>query len=311
MELHTLGVDGGYTQKDVQEVARCFTGWTIQKPNEEGLFLYRPGLHDNGEKIVLGHKIPAGGGIADGERVLDILAAHPSTARFIATKLVRRFISDDPPQSVIDRAAAVFLKTDGSIRETLRSIITSPEFFSSASYRAKLRSPFEYAAAVMRALNAETDGDRPVLDAIGRMGQPVFGRITPDGYADRADQWLSSGAMIARFNFASALAMNRIKGTSIDVSKLLPGIDQSNRDMVVTHLISLTVLGDLSPGTRAALDKTATSNSAVNQSVPPATNVSVGYSGNGTAPPPPAPQVSGYISELITLLIGSPEFQQR
>jgi hypothetical protein len=202
----------------------------------------------------------------------------------------------------------VFLKTDGSIRETLRAIVISPEFFSSASYRAKLRSPFEYAAAAIRALNAETDGDRPVLDAIGRMGQPVFGHITPDGYADRADQWLSSGAMIARFNFASALAMNRIKGTSIDVSKFLPGIDQSNRDLVVTHLISLTVLGDLSHGTRAALDKSATSNSAVNQ---PATNVAVGYSGNGTAPPPPAPQVSGYISELITLLIGSPEFQQR
>ncbi|HXI61312.1 MAG TPA: DUF1800 domain-containing protein, partial [Pyrinomonadaceae bacterium] len=144
MELHTLGVDGGYTQKDVQEIARCFSGWTIQKPNEQGLFLYRPGLHDDGEKIVLGHKILPGGGIADGERVLDILATHPSTARFIATKLARRFISDDPPQSVIDRAAAVFLKTDGSIRETLRAIITSPEFFATTAYRTKVRSPFEY-----------------------------------------------------------------------------------------------------------------------------------------------------------------------
>ena len=210
MELHTLGVDGGYTQKDVQEVARCFTGWTIQKPNEQGLFLYRPGLHDDGEKTVLGHKILAGGGIADGERVLDILATHPATARFVATKLARRFISDDPPQPVIDRAAAVFLKTDGSIRETLRAIVTSPEFFSATTYRAKMRSPLEYVVAAMRALNAETDGDRPVLDAIGRMGQPVFGRITPDGYADRADQWLSSGAMVARLNFASALATNRI-----------------------------------------------------------------------------------------------------
>src|SRR5437588_523847 len=133
MELHTLGVDGGYTQKDVQEVARCFSGWTIQKPYEEGLFLYRPGLHDDGEKVVLGHKILPGGGIADGERVLDILATQPSTAKFIATKLARRFISDDPPQSVIDRAAAVFLKTDGSIRETLRAIISSPEFFSPVS----------------------------------------------------------------------------------------------------------------------------------------------------------------------------------
>src|SRR5438309_7571676 len=137
MELHSMGVDGGYTQKDVQEVARCFTGWTIEKPNQEGLFLYRPGLHDNGDKVVLGHKIPAGGGIADGERVLDILAMHPATAHFISIKLARRFISDDPPQSVVNRAAQVFLKTDGSIRETLRAIVTSPEFFSAPVYRAK------------------------------------------------------------------------------------------------------------------------------------------------------------------------------
>jgi uncharacterized protein (DUF1800 family) len=314
MELHTLGVDGGYTQKDVQEVARCFSGWTIQKPNEEGLFLYRPGLHDNGEKIVLGRKIPAGGGMADGERVLDILATQPATAHFIATKLARRFISDDPPPSVIDRAAAVFLKTDGSIRETLRAIVTAPEFFSPATYRAKVRSPFEYVAAAMRALNAETDGDRPVLDAIGRMGQPVFGRITPDGYADRADQWLSSGAMVARFNFASALATNRMKGTSIDVAKLLPRVDQANKDSVAAQLIRLTVFGDVSAGTRSALEKTARSGSVVNQvapAPPPAANVTVGYSGNGTPPQTASVPVTPYISELITLLIGSPEFQQR
>ena len=262
MELHTMGVDGGYTQKDVQEVARCFTGWTIEKPNQEGLFLYRPGLHDNGDKIVLGHKILAGGGIADGERVLDILAMHASTARFIATKLARRFISDDPPPSVIDRAAAVFLKTDGSIRETLRAIMTAPEFFAATTYRAKVRSPFEYVAAAMRALNADTDGDRPVLDAIGRMGQPVFGRITPDGYADRADQWLSSGAMVARFNFASALATNRIKGTNIDVEKLLSGVDRAKKDEVASRLVQLTLTGDASKGTRAALDKLLRSEAA-------------------------------------------------
>src|SRR5713226_1090231 len=314
MELHTLGVDGGYTQKDVQEVARCFSGWTIQKPNEEGLFLYRPGLHDNGEKIVLGHKIPAGGGIADGERVLDILAAHPSTARFIATKLARRFISDDPPASAIDRAAAVFLKTDGSIRETLRAIVTSPEFFSAPNYRTKMRSPFEYVAAAMRALNADTDGDRPVLDAISRMGQPLFGRITPDGFADRANQWLSSGAMVVRFNFASALATNQIKGTKIDLAKLLSGTDRANKHSITAKLTGLMVFGDVSAGTRAALEKTARSESAVTPvapAPPPAANVSVAFPGNGTPPPPASAPVTPYISELITLLIGSPEFQQR
>ncbi len=311
MELHTLGVDGGYTQKDVQEVARCFSGWTIQKPNEQGLFLYRPGLHDDGEKIVLGHKILPGGGMADGERVLDILAANPATARFIATKLARRFISDEPPPSVIDRAASVFLKTDGSIRETLRAIVTAPEFFSPKAYRAKMRSPFEYVAAALRVLNAETDADRPVLDMLGRMGQPIFGRITPDGYADRADQWLSSGAMIARFNFASALAANRLKGTKIDVARLLSGVDEAKKDSVATKFISLTVSNDLSPGTRAVLTKTLQSESATNPPASdPGANVAVGFDANAAAKPAPPP-ASPYVTGLITLLIGSPEFQQR
>src|SRR5882724_1877112 len=311
MELHTLGVDGGYTQKDVLEVARCFTGWTIQKPNEQGLFLYRPGLHDDGEKIVLGHRILAGGGIADGERVLDILAKHPATARFIATKLARRFISDEPPQSVIDKAAAVFLKTDGSIRETLRAIVSSPEFFSTSAYRAKVRSPLEYVAAAMRATAAETDGDRPVLDLIGRMGQPLFGRITPDGYSDRAEQWLSSGAMVVRLNFANALATNRIKGTTIDSTKLLNGIDQANKDAVTVRLISLTVMGDVSSATRTTLGKNTSTEALVIQPPPGTANVSVGFTGNGTPQQPPPRQVTGYIPEMSTLLIGSPDFQQR
>jgi len=306
MELHTLGVDGGYTQKDVQEVARCFSGWTIQKPNEQGLFLYRPGLHDDGDKIVLGQKILAGGGIADGERVLDILATHPSTAKFIATKLARRFISDDPPQSVIDRAAEVFSKTGGSIRDTLRAIITSPEFFSPATYRAKVRSPFEYVAAAIRTTAAETDGDRPVLDFIARMGQPLFGRITPDGYSDRAEQWLSAGAMTARLNFAAALAMNRMRGTTVDFSKLLAGVDQSNKDAAGARLTSLTTNDELSDSTRTAI-KTSTTEALVVKPPAPQTNVPAG---NGPAPPP-LPQISGYVPEMIALLIGSPEFQRR
>lgn len=301
MELHTLGVDGGYTQKDVQEVARCFSGWTIQKPNEQGLFVYRPGFHDDGEKIVLGHKILAGGGYADGERVLDILATHPATAKFVATKLARRFISDDPPQSVIDRAAAVFLKTDGSIRETLRAIISSPEFFSPTAYRAKTRSPLEFVAASMRALNADTDGDRTVLDFISRMGQPLFGRITPDGYSDRAEQWLSSGAMVARLNFAGALAANRIKGTSIKYSILLNGTDEANKEAVAAKLAHLIVPIDLSNPSRSVLDKVAGSS-------PPPTTVSAAFDPK-TAQTPGAP--AAYVSELVTLLIGSPEFQHR
>jgi uncharacterized protein (DUF1800 family) len=309
MELHTLGVDGGYTQRDVQEVARCFSGWTIQKPNEQGLFVYRPGFHDDGEKTVLGRKILAGGGYADGERVLDILAMHPSTAKFIATKLARRFISDDPPQSVIDRAAAVFLKTDGSIRETLRAIITSPEFFSPSSYRAKIRSPFEYVAAAMRATSAETDGDRPTLDFIGRMGQPLFGRITPDGYPDRGDTWLSSGTMVARLNFAAALATNRMRGTTVDFAKLLAHVDQANKELTAARLISLFLNNEVSDSTRAAI-RTSATEALVIKTSPLQTNVPAGFAGNGS-PPQALPQISGYVPEMIALLIGSPEFQYR
>jgi len=307
LELHTMGVDGGYTQNDVVEVARCFTGWTIQKPNEQGLFLYRPGLHDKGEKIVLGHRISAGG-LADGERVLDILATHPATAHFIATKLARRFISDDPPQAIIDRAAEVFLKSDGSIRETLRAVITAPEFFSPSAYRAKIRSPFEYVAAALRALNAETDLDPVLADWTKRMGQPLFGRVTPDGYTDRAEQWLSAGAMLERFNFSNALATNRIKGTRIDIAGLSKGVNPDSPQDVAAHLTAALLLGDVSQQTRAAIEKVA-KEASMNpvSAAPPLTDINY-LNGSAKRPAPPA---SPYVSQLITMLIGSPEFQRR
>jgi uncharacterized protein (DUF1800 family) len=315
MELHTMGVDGGYTQKDVQEVARCFTGWTIQKPNEEGLFLYRPGAHDSGEKMVLGQRIPAGGGIGDGERVLDLLAKQPATAHFIALKLARHFVSDDPPASVVDRAAQVFLKTDGSIKETLRSIFTSPEFFAPAAYRAKVRTPFEYQAAALRALNADSDADPTVVDWSRRMGQPTFGRLTPDGFPDRAEQWLAPGSMLERLNFAVAVAANRLKGTKIDTTALLAGTDPADRPAVADHLEQLILSGDVSTGTRTALEKTLAApiaemrpNNTVN-SVP--ANLTANYAGKPPAPPAGSAAADPYIPELITLLIGSPDFQKR
>jgi uncharacterized protein (DUF1800 family) len=315
MELHTMGVDGGYTQKDVQEVARCLTGWTIQKPNDEGLFVYNPTAHDRGAKVVLGHKIPAGGGITDGERVLDILATHPSTARFIATKLARRFISDNPPASVVSRAADIFLKTDGSIRETLRAIITSPEFFSSAAYRAKVRSPFEYAAAAVRGLNAETDGDRPILDWVGRMGQPIFGRLTPDGYGDQAERWLSTGALLDRFNFANALATNRIKGTKVDLSALLGDVDKNDPDAVTASFVETILSGDITANTKAALEKIKTKQpEQAAQKIPPASNALT--TGNVSYAPKKPPVTAAnappaYFADLVTLIIGAPEFQRR
>jgi uncharacterized protein (DUF1800 family) len=307
MELHTLGVDGGYTQKDVQEVARCFSGWTIRKPNEEGLFFFNPAAHDNGEKIVLGHTIPAGGGVSDGERVLDILAASPATARFVATKLARRFVDDNPPSAVIDRAAATFLKTDGSIRETLRAIVTSPEFFAPAAYRAKVRTPFEYVAASLRALNAESDADPAVIDWTRRMGQQVFGRLTPDGYPDRAEQWLSPGAMVERFNFANALATNRIKGTRIDLAALLKGNETNDLEALTDHLTTALTAGNLSPTTRNALTQATKSEGTL---CGPNVNVlGINYAEQKKEGAPPA--ASPCLAELITMLIGSPEFQRR
>jgi uncharacterized protein (DUF1800 family) len=307
MELHTMGVDGGYTQKDVQEVARCFSGWTIQKPNEEGLFLYRPGLHDKGDKIVLGHKILAGGGLDDGERVLDILATHPATARFVATKLARRFLSDDPPPTVIDRAAAVFLKTDGSIRETLRAIITAPEFFSPLAYRAKIRSPFEYVAAAIRALNAETDADPAVPNWTRGMGQQVFGRVTPDGYPDRSEQWLTAGALLARFNFASALATNKIKGTHFDPSQLFGDVDVNDRQALADRLTKVLLTSEVSQQTQDALAKIRKSGGTL---CAPNINVKgVNYLAeqNKERPAPCAAE----LATIVTMLIGSPEFQRR
>lgn len=308
MELHTLGVNGGYTQKDVQEVARCFTGWTVRKPNEEGLFLYNPALHDNGEKTVLGVKIPAGGGIADGERVLDILASHPSTARFIATKLARRFLGDDPPKAVVDRAARVFLSTNGSISETLKSIITSPAFFSPAIYKNKVRSPFEYVAAALRITNAETDADRPILGWISRMGQPVYGRVTPDGYPDKSSEWLSNNDLLTRFNFAGALATNSIKGTRVDAKKLVDSTDASDPLKVEDALSRLILTNEITDHTKAALEKIANDAKAKNESAVEKTALA------GTmalAEQKPAAKQPDYVLEMLGLVLGTPEFQRK
>jgi uncharacterized protein (DUF1800 family) len=304
MELHTLGVDGGYTQRDVQEVARCFTGWTIRKPNEEGLFVYNPGMHDNGEKTVLGVKIPAGGGISDGERVLDILAKSPATARFIATKMARRFLGDDPPAAVVEKAAKTFLATDGSITETLRSIIASPAFFNTANYRTKVKSPFEYVVSALRATNAETDGNRPILDWITKMGQPVYGRVTPDGYPDKNSEWLSNNDMLARFNFASAFALNNIKGTTIDAAKVVPnGTDPSKAADAIADAL---IIGEVSDKTRSALEKLAADFTKTSTaSIIPA------GAANLTAPATPESRAKALNGQLVALALGSPEFQRK
>jgi uncharacterized protein (DUF1800 family) len=217
MELHTLGVDGGYTQKDVQEVARAFTGWSIERPQIKGEFIFRPRLHDGGEKLVLGHKINSGG-IRDGEAVIDILAKHPSTARFISTKLVRRFVSDDPPANLVRHVAEVYRKTDGDIGEMMRSILTSKEFDSREAAGAKTKTPFEYVTSAIRSLDgsvAGSAGTRQLAQSIARMGQPLYQCQPPAGYPDQGEHWMSNGAILERLNFAVSLANNQIPGCEV------------------------------------------------------------------------------------------------
>jgi uncharacterized protein (DUF1800 family) len=215
MELHTLGVDGGYTQKDVTEVARAFTGWTIENPRQGGGFVFNPRLHDMGQKIVLGHVIAAGGDQSDGERVLDLLASHPSTARFIATKLVRRFVSDTPPPALVDRAAARFLATKGDLREVMHTILTSKEFRAPDAYAAKVKSPFEFVVSAVRALGAEVDDATPLVGRLRQLGMPLYQCQPPTGYKDTADAWINTGALVARMNFAVALTEGKVRGTAV------------------------------------------------------------------------------------------------
>jgi uncharacterized protein (DUF1800 family) len=213
MELHTLGVDGGYTQQDVVEVARALTGWSINPV--EGVFQFRAAAHDADEKTVLGVRLAGGRGIEDGQQVLDILAKHASTARYITRKLAVRFVSDSAPAALVDRCAAVFSASDGDIRKTLSCVVTSPEFFSRASYRAKVKTPFELVVSSLRAVNAVPDRTPRVSQALTRLGQPIFGRQTPDGWPDTADEWLNAGAMVNRVNFGLSVASGRVPGAVI------------------------------------------------------------------------------------------------
>jgi uncharacterized protein (DUF1800 family) len=241
LELHTLGVDGGYTQKDVEEVARCFTGWTIRRPRGEAEFYFEPRMHDPGEKIVLGTRIPRGGGIEDGLGVIRLVSRHPSTARFISAKLARRLVSDNPPDSLVERTSRIFIQSGGDIPEVIRSIVTSPEFFEPQALRAKVKKPSEFVASALRILKAETQVPPAMLRAINRMGEPLFLSQPPTGFPDAAESWVSSDTLLARMNFAIDLAAGRLPYTRPNpaviqrgVQKLLPliapaGVPDSTR----------------------------------------------------------------------------------
>ncbi|MDP9126740.1 MAG: DUF1800 domain-containing protein [Pseudomonadota bacterium] len=214
LELHSLGVHGGYSQTDVMEVARCLTGWTVRERSQffKGRVEFISARHDDGPKIILGNEIAPGGGAQDLDHVLEIVASHPATAQHIATKLCRRFISDTPPFSACVKVAATFQNSGGDIKSTLRSLFTTSEFF--AAKGAKFRRPFEFVVGALRASNAKTDGGKFVIDYLDRMGHAPFQYPTPDGYSANAAPWLNT--LLWRWNFSAALADNRIPGTVID-----------------------------------------------------------------------------------------------
>jgi uncharacterized protein (DUF1800 family) len=318
MELHTLGVDGGYTQKDVQEVARALTGWTFLRPT--GQFVFTPAVHDADEKVVLGHKLAAGRGIDDGEEVLDIVTKHPSTARFITTKLARYFISDDPPRSVVDRCSAVFAKTDGDIRRTVGCVITGPEFFSRAAYRAKVKTPFEVVASALRAVDAVPDATPRAAQAVAQLGQPIFGRQTPDGWPDRGHAWMNSGAILNRINFGLMVASGRVPGVEAPRVAEIDALRTATREVQVDGIVKLLFGGQVSVDTRQVLlsgDNPLVNSLKPDSSMMPAPGP-MGPpfgpppfgGGRGKAPPPRPIALQG-VSQVLGLVLGAPEFQRR
>ena len=277
MELHTLGVDGGYTQQDVTEVARCFTGWTIRQPQQGGGFFFNPRMHDNGEKHVLGVTIPAGGGMDDGLKVLDILEHSPATAHFISKSLAIRFVSDNPPDSLIAKMAATFTSTDGDLREVMRTMLTSDEFWAADNFRSKLKSPLEMVVSAVRAVNGDVETAQQMTNLMNTLGEPLYRKQEPTGYTNRGGDWLNSASLLARMNFANSLAQGKVAGVKVDVTQF------SGESGQIEHNI---LLADASP----------VSQSAIQAGIDDATQK------NSKAPT--GPMVAG-------LTMGSPDFQRR
>lgn len=303
LELHTLGVDGGYTQKDVQEVARCLTGWTLRS-RYSGAFVFDPRRHDRGEKTVLGKTIPAGGGIEDGEAVIAMLANHPSTMRFVSRKLCVRLVSDNPPEALVDRCVATWKRTGGDIREVVRTIVLSPEFMAPDAYRAKIKSPFELAVSAVRALGAQVRADgkatlaygnggarpgdpRSLEGQINLLGQPLFRYAFPTGWPEDSQKWVSSGALIGRINFALALTGGRIDDVTLG-GTATRAAEGKQGAALVDALAGALLHGDLSAPTRATLIRQC-----------------------AQTPSDPTAAAVDPARRIAALILGSPEFQRR
>ena len=291
MELHTLGVDGGYTQKDVTELAKILTGWTIQEPRRGGGFEFNERMHQPGSKVFLGHVLKENGE-QEGVKVMEMLAKNPSTARFISRKLAMRFVSDDPPSALVDRMAKTFLATDGDIREVLRTLFRSPEFWAADDYRAKVKTPLEFVVSAVRATATDVSNPLPLVQALNRLGMPLYGMQPPTGYSMKAEAWVNSSALVNRMNFALALGNGKLRGVQPDTLILLGPQPPADAGAALALLEGDLLNGDVSPQTHAVIQKQLADPQVTGRRLDDATR-------------------QPNYGAIAGLILGSPEFQKR
>ena len=309
MELHTLSVNGGYSQADVTEVAKVFTGWTLEQPRRGGDFRFEPRMHEPGDKIVLGHRIQQNGE-EEGLEVLHLLAHNPKTAHFISQKLAMRFVSDDPPPALVDRMTQTFLKKDGDIREVLRTMFKSPEFWSQEAYRAKVKTPLEFVVSAVRATDGEVDNARALVGTLNNMGMMPYGMMPPTGYSMKADVWVNSSALLARMNFALGLAAGKIRGVKVDSLSLVAGTPATGSDPAGSGVAG----PDRQAPADAQLVLASLENSLLSGDISKQTHDTIGkqledpkISQRRLDDPKRPPNVAA----ITGLILGSPEFQRR
>jgi uncharacterized protein (DUF1800 family) len=289
MELHTLSVNGGYSQRDVTEVAKVFTGWTLEQPRKGGGFHFEPRMHEPGDKIVLGHRIKENGE-KEGLEVLRMLARNPHTAHFISEKLAMRFVSDDPPATLVERMTQTYLKKDGDIREVLRTMFSSPEFWSPEAYRAKVKTPLEFVVSAARASGAQVDDARPLVGTLRNMGMLPYGMQPPTGYSMKADAWVNSSALLGRMNFALGLASGKMHGVSVDASQLTQGA--TDPQQALAALETSLLAGEISKQTHETISKQLEDPKISQRRLDD-------------------PQRVPNVGAIAGLILGSPEFQRR
>jgi uncharacterized protein (DUF1800 family) len=320
MELHTMGVDGGYTQQDVTQAARVLTGWGVYPMGEfrkmavnlnrftdeqiasrgfvhEGDFFFNANRHDKAEKTVLGHVFPAGGGYEEGVELLNLLAHHPSTARFISRKIAVRFVSDDPPASLVDKMAKTFMATNGDIRQVLITMVSAPEFWGPDAVREKTKSPFELAIGAVRCLHATVEQPMQLYNWITRMGEKEYYYQAPTGYPDKGAYWINTGSLLNRMNFGLAIAGGRIPGVTIDLLALNQGHEPESAQA------ALLVYGRIILPERN-LD--ATVKRVTPELNDPNFSLRVGEASGDTVE-----TKDPMLAQVVGIIIGSPEFQRR